>query len=187
MISKGLSKLKSIKIFCVLLMIIPMLAACSYMGVEGEPYTIYTPNRTPVYATRVLSELTAAQVKQLNDLATEQCPNAIKLREPTAKYNCHSYAWYSRTTDNVIYIEAPEQKKYWTDGSYRLIATGYNGAIPSSVVSYNDCKVDYTDDDHSAVKTSSTKFTSKWGPGGLYEHLPHDCPYESTTLKYYRR
>ena len=110
---------------------------------------------------------------------------------PTLDYNCHGYAWfYSNTWINQYYLDTttdtftstPNLSIFWTSGTYSLIASS-SGTIPSGVP--NGAKVFYANGDHSAVKTSSTKFTSKWGVGGEYVHSPQDAPYSHSSLKYY--
>ena len=98
----------------------------------------------------------------------------------TFNYNCHSYAWYWQSASNPYCIDYPGS--YWADGSYTLIATGYNALIPSAAVPYA-CKVYYTgpglDDLHSAVKAAGANLyvTSKWGAFAMYTHRICDCPY----------
>ena len=53
--------------------------------------------------------------------------------------------------------------------------------------SHSAAKVVYWDGSemlHSAIVTSSKKFTSKWGMSGLYEHSPKDCPYSQSDGTY---
>lgn len=163
-------------------------------GDYGYTYTltsVYTPKGTEVIGAHI-SELTEDDYNRLDREATSNFPNATRLRMPTNNYNCHSYAWHSQSADNTVWIGLimngqnymNEHEKYWKDASYIKIASGNGDIIPYNVP--NGSKVNYSDDDHSAIKTSSKKFTSKWGPGGLYEHNPSYCPYTSTNLDYYK-
>lgn len=170
-----------------------MFTACNPAshGYTATLTTVYTPKGTAVVGAHI-SELTSSDYNELNKQTTENFPNAIKKREPTNNYNCHSYAWHSQSVDNTVWIGfeyegqsyIDEKKKYWTDGSYVKIASGSNNTVPFGTP--NGSKVYYGDvADHSAIKTSDTKFTSKWGPAGLFEHSPSYCPYDSTNLDYY--
>lgn len=113
--------------------------------------------------------------KKCNNYVSDYYLKTKKLREPTIKYNCHSYAWYSTSTTNKHWMNRPS--KYWIDKSYSKY-TSSSGTIPSKVTM--NSKVVYWDDStviHSAIVTSSKKFTSKWGMCGLSEHSPKDSPY----------
>ena len=157
------------------------LGACKkYSDVTGHKFTestVKTPKGTKVDTHKYKDDLSKKEIEQANEWVKSMFPNVKKLREPTLKYNCHSYAWYSTATSNDHWMNNPSQ--YWTDKSYSQYANS-TGAKPSNVTV--NSKVVYWDKSellHSAIVTSETKFTSKWGRGGLYEHLPTDCPYDS--------
>jgi hypothetical protein len=110
---------------------------------------------------------------------------------PTIDYNCHAYAWWGSSAwinqfyTNPIthaYTSTPNLSIFWTSGYYTQIASS-SGTIPSGVP--DGAIVFYVNGDHSAVKTSSTKFTSKWGTWGEYVHSPTNAPYTSSSLKFY--
>lgn len=104
-------------------------------------------------------------------------PRAIYRGEATTTYNCHAYAWSVSGGGEKYWMNSPNDDKYWTDGSY--IQT--NEADPKAT------KVSYASDDHSAViSTPSAYFISKWGSLCLMKHTAADCPYNSSTLKYYK-
>ncbi|MDR2910336.1 MAG: hypothetical protein LBV47_03080 [Bacteroidales bacterium] len=116
--------------------------------------------------------------QQKNDIKTEWMNyynNRITFEaEATYKYNCHVWAWAGF---NNYWMNAPEQAKYWNDGSYTEVTTPFDGA-----------KVRYVSDDHSSVATSTSDyFSSKWGPGPRFKHHKNDSPYTVTSLKYYAR
>lgn len=170
----------------ILILLVGIVVAGLLTGCQGdEPTTVYTPSGTAVSAYRQTYELTSSQIQELNNLVDTNYPNAVRETDATRMYNCHSYAWHSQSSSNNIWINAPEQEKYWTDGSYRHVATGYSGAIPSGVP--NGAKVSYRSADHSAIKISSTHFRSKWGAGPRVKHTPGYCPYAADELKYYTR
>jgi hypothetical protein len=61
--------------------------------------SVYTPNYTAVevIVMEAGDELTQEQINYFNSYVSINYPLATKLREPTLKYNCHSYAWYSQS------------------------------------------------------------------------------------------
>ena len=113
-------------------------------------------------------------------------PRATRRGAATGKYNCYSYAWYSRTTSNAYFLVRSSRNAYINDGSYvRYTGTPYSGVI-----------VDYgSTADHAAVCNGSLLadvpyVVSKWGIYGLYEHLLGYCPYAMSgivpTYTYYK-
>ena len=139
---------------------------------------IYTPNGSAVDVTRMTYEMSQADINNHNNKLAKGYPNAIRERSASRYYNCHSYAWYSQSLNNNIWMENPS--KYMSDGSYRLtnaVVTGY--------------KMYYPNGNHSAVIVSAggsqggTRVRSKWGSGGLYYHYYNDSPYNSTNVKIY--
>lgn len=100
-------------------------------------------------------------------------PLATRETDASRTYNCHSYTWHSQSLPNHVWIDRPEQAKYWTDGSYTFL-TNAPGAIPFWVP--DGAKVSYASDDHSAIKVSSTHFRSKWGQLPRMYHTPGYSP-----------
>ena len=90
-------------------------------------------------------------------------------------YNCHSYAWYQQSSNNVWMADPG---LYMSDGSYsasyplsgRKITYTYTGSNTNTL-------------EHSGVVSlvgsspDSTYVTSKWGVHGLFYHRLTDCPY----------
>ena len=110
---------------------------------------------------------------------------AVKLREATYSYNCHSYAWYSQSASNPYWMNKPSY--FLTDGTY--LQTVWN--VGDRIV-YYDSEGTVT---HSGIITaksgntiSQITVTSKWAWAGLYEHQGDDCPYTDSpyTFKVYR-
>lgn len=139
--------------------------------------TVTTPRGTSVAVTVVTTELTAAQKAAINADIQANYPNVTKHREPTKKYNCHSYAWYSTSSANTVWMNTPGDDTYWTDGSY---------VLTTSPVSGN--KASYKYGDHSAIFKGGRNMTSKWGSAGLYTHDYAYCPYWGgvNIINYYR-
>jgi len=92
----------------------------------------------------------------------------------THEYNCHGYAWYVSEGGCNAWINDVDS---WTGSeSYVETASTTNGR-----------KVNYTDDNHSAITTTNSNYIkSKWGRLPLYRHLKNHCPYTYTNLEYYK-
>lgn len=150
--------------------------------------TVYTPNGTPVSVIVDQPKLSMREAYDLNVQAALLYPNAERLREPTNKYNCHSYAWYSQSSSNNKWMNNPSA--YISDGSY------YVSGNPQS--NYKMIYLYGTRIDHSAIietrlsGISNINFRdmvivkSKWGQAGLYRHNGNDSPYYyCDTVSYY--
>lgn len=101
---------------------------------------------------------------------------------PTAVYNCHSFAWYDRSYDNVRWI--PDITGFLNDASCTRIADDY--------IQEGDIFVYYDENHnvlHSGIVTEITDniedlvITSKWGPGVACIHSIQNVPDEY--LAYY--
>lgn len=106
---------------------------------------------------------------------------AKEVAPATAKYNCHSYAWHSQSTDNDIWLFDPTL--YMTDGSYSQTASARaNTRIYYSYETAPDPPYKYGGT-HSGIVTNTVNTTSgmyvrsKWAAGKLYDHEYNDCPY----------
>jgi len=146
-------------------------------------YTITTPSGNAVnYTYLVAGENVQAVIDAGNSYVDNTYPLVNRIRSATGKYNCHSYAWYSTSSSNNIWITS--SLSYTSDQYYTLIAYGTQAVIPTNAPVGS--KVVYPSDGHSAKKYSSTKLISKWGDWGLCIHTPGYCPYTySTLLGYY--
>lgn len=151
-------------------------------GYKYSTSSVKTPKGSKVTTWKYKTELSATEKKECVEYVKKNFPSAKKLREPTLKYNCHSYAWYSTGTANAHWMNDPS--KYWKDKSYKKYANSA-GSIPAKVT--KGSKVVYWDGNaviHSAIVASSKKLKSKWGMLGLYEHAPKDCPYAQSNNTY---
>ena len=183
--------------------------ATGTMNMDGESVdvrVIYidTPNTVDgVLGFEILKELSGP--KLINITYTFSSLSATRLAPATAKYNCHSYAWYSQSELNTIWINDPSA--FYSDGSYCEVSTPKVGDI---ICYFDDKGTATTSDDsneHSGVVTAVSSgisnglcgnsdlvtVTSKWGYGGLYSHNGYVCPYTSYNstgkadyVKYYR-
>jgi len=139
------------------------------------PTTIYTPKGTAVLA-YIIPEMSPAQIASVNSQAASQYPNAQRMDDASATYNCHGYAWHITEGGSRVWIDTPGDDTYWTDGSYNEVTN--SSTYPA--------KVSYASDDHSAVTTSQADvFISKWGAWPLMKHNKNYTPYNSSVLKYY--
>jgi hypothetical protein len=141
---------------------------------------VYTPNGTPVWVIVRTWELTSDVIAAYNSWVETHYPAATREANASRRYNCHSYAWYSQSTNNIRWMNAPEQKKYWQDGSY-----GYRSWQSPGF------RIDYANDDHSAIvaysPTAPYMFRSKWGELPRMYHAPGYAPYNSSALYSYAR
>jgi hypothetical protein len=155
-----------------------LLAPVPCNDIVGTP--VLTPNRSSV-ATWQRCELPATEIARIKADTRRNYPNATMVGDPTAKYNCHSYAWHSSATNNDKWIDNPSN--YWEDCSY----SPQNAWVGDKI-----CYKSNADGSpiHSAtlLNASTQRLRSKWGPWGLMEHKFNDCPqnYWNTTLSFYK-
>lgn len=126
-------------------------------------------------------ELTAWEITNITNNYVEAYPQAEMVRPASARYNCHSYAWYDQSTNNHYWLNRLNSNgflqlsRYWTDDLY-VMTTETNAE-----------KVYYVSSDHSAIPLSSTLYISKWGTAPLMKHAPSYSPYSTTNMQYYRQ
>lgn len=150
------------------------------LSIIDQIFTFYTEadvncstldgNRVILYKAK--SELESSTINQIKNSVASSYPNVTAIADPTSKYNCHSYAWYSQSSQNVYWVNDPTP--YTTDSHNTKLSAPTVGCICVYLDSNNEPL-------HSAVVisvTSSTNFTvrSKWGKWGLYEHAYDDVP-----------
>ncbi len=140
--------------------------------------TIYTPLGHMI-TTLVNSEMSQDEINYFTNYYARAFRNAQVVSPASTRYNCHSYAWYSRSTSNPHWINADKGNKfqlsiYWTDDVY-VSCTESQAEI-----------VYYANGDHSAVRRSDGKYISKWGFGPVMIHTAAHCPYESSGRQYYK-
>lgn len=171
---------------------------CPIEVVSAESTTILTPNNVTVTVSNVIGEWDISILNSVDSSMAEGYQVAIKLDGATAKYNCHSYAWYSQEYSNNTYWMNYPQAYYQSAGSvYVETITPATGDI----ICYFDSAGNNM---HSGIVVSVTSGTSnevcgnsnlvtvqsKWGQAGLYEHRGDQCPYPgigAVSVKYYRR
>ena len=152
-----------------LLFLICLFAFCSAQSQS-------TPNGTVLTYVVYPAEATPSEIAAANNYVAVNYPNATRLTNASATYNCHGYAWHMTESGSAVWINTPSDDQYWQDGSYRETSQACH------------TKVSYASDDHSAVATTTSGvFTSKWGSLPTMLHAYNYCPYNSSNLKYYER
>lgn len=147
--------------------------------------TISSANGCSVEVCTPERELSPEEYTSFNNAGAYYSGN-IRLSEPTAVYNCHSYAWYRFSVNNPYWIM--EIDEFLNDSGctqLTLINTytsdsGFTQLGSSGTVQANDIIVYYDANGkplHSGVVysvSSSGELTicSKWGQGGVYIHTP---------------
>ena len=122
------------------------------------PHTIYTPKGTAVFCLKINEEMSPAEKTRLDDQTRFLYPQATILRSSTEYYT------------NRIWLNAPEESKYWKDGSYRQVST--LNEVMGAKIRYG------YGIDHSAILVAPHDIlVSKWGKGPLVRHYMFHCPY----------
>lgn len=176
---------------CIATILLLFTILCIFTACDAPDYeetTVRTPNGTIVKAYRCIAEADQNDLDLLDKYVEDNYPNAIIVRKSTQYYNCHSYAWHSTSASNDIWINAPEQEKYWKDGSYAYVTSANHSSDPTipSAAAVSGYRVRYVNDDQSARVYSSTLYISKWGPGPLVRHKPNYSPYDNSLMYYYK-
>lgn len=154
------------------------LVAFPLLGFTQTQTTVFTPKGSAVSDTYVVPEFSSSQIAAGNNFVATSYPNATRLTDASATYNCHGYAWHISEGGNNVWIgyyTAAAEDIYWSDGSYVEVC---NQTFPA--------KVSYASDNHSAITTNQTDiFKSKWGQLPVMQHNKDYTPYNSSVLKYY--
>lgn len=187
------------------------VANVAFSVISSEPayelHWVSTPNSFEVVKVKkYLSDMSAKQISDANNYFDSLSTNNIRISTATARYNCHSYAWYSQNiTTNEYWM--PDPSLYYTDGSYYEVSSPRKGDI---ICYFDEKDNDNANDDenlHSGIVVSvvssfpnglcgsanTVLVISKWGSAGLYIHNGYTCPYtadysgDATTVRYYRK
>ena len=133
-----------------------------------------------VEALRATSELSINAIIGIDTICGIQYPDAERLGNASGHYNCHSYAWHENSTDNIYWINQPEN--YYTDNSFYV-------EVDTPVIGDIICYFNGEDNLHSGIVSyvysnpagnycgSNVEVISKWGHYGLYKHNGYECPY----------
>ncbi len=153
-------------------------------GENFKKVTIKTPKGSVIPEAYSRSpEYTKAEIKEINEWYDKEWPLAKRVSSATIKYNCHSYAWYNRSTSNAYWIDKGPASIYVKDGIY----SKYTGGTARSGMIYY-----YNGGEHSGVAIGTEMVSgaqvfyvrSKWGSAPLYEHPFNYCPYSSKHVLY---
>ena len=176
-----------------------------YLYIDGEYILVnfantLTPNGSEVGVYETMNDFSSNHIASLNNSYDSAFSLATRLAPATARYNCHSYAWYSQNTNSNHYWMNNPQGYYDTgDMSYEEV-TGNMVPRLGDIICYfdNNGTINDTSDDvnvHSGIVLdydptitsnnvcgNSNQFTvkSKWGVAGVYQHKGDYCPYTSS-------
>ena len=112
---------------------------------------VTTPNGSSIEVFHTLNDMSSDSISGCNDYYDNLYEDATRLYSASARYNCHSYAWYSQNTStNVYWMNDPSD--YYNDYSYDEV----NIPRPGDIVCYydnNGTQSDYSDDEniHSGI------------------------------------
>lgn len=135
-----------------------------------NPTVIYTPTGKTVNAwTLASADLTQQQKNDIKNFWLNCYNNRITyINEATYKYNCHGYAWYVSGGGTLVWINTPEQKKFWQCGGYAEVSPSIATKVSFGGPCYEyrtTCEGTYYGDycDHSAIATTTPGvLRSKW-------------------------
>lgn len=159
--------------------------------IDSYEATIPTLDDRLVTAYDVQEEYEPTILEQLDDAMEDSYENAVKISRSSAKYNCHSYAWYSQNTaENTYWINEP-LNFYDDSNEYVVVTTPRAGDIicyfnAAGKNLHSGIVVFYVGGTSNGVCGNSdlVYVQSKWGPSGLYEHRGDQCPYTTEAYGY---
>lgn len=146
------------------------------ISIDGIPASLvatkYTLSNNPIYLYTAITDYSTEYKAYLDSIiASEYAGEVSFVASATTMYNCHSYAWYRRTTANTYWLNYVDC--YMLDSHY--ITVSKSSAQVGDIVVYSN-ENGYS---HSAIITNistSSIFVpiiiceSKWGPYGVYQH-----------------
>lgn len=157
----------------------------SLIDPSGKPVTILkTPNGSNVYGIR---DITWPDHELSYSAALSKCeeflinyPGIALVANPAPDYNCHAYAWHSKTS--IYWINDPSP--YIRDGSY---VRCYYAPVGSKITYQISEGSSY---EHSGrITGTGGTVTSKWGAFGVFRHSIQNCPYYNyaSVIRYWKR
>ena len=145
---------------------------------------VYTLDGTGVFFYRPDRALTDTQIANFN---SNNAVYGTRVFEPTAKFNCHSYAWYKTQTWNNYWILYAEP---FAGDTYCQEIYNTSSVQEKDVIVYWKYDSGQSDSVHSGVVESKVgnqiTIKSKFGQAGIYLHTPSSVPYEYDYVTYYR-
>lgn len=124
-------------------------------------------NNTKTYCYKYYSgEYSSTEKKNIESAFESQHPSFVKKRTCSKKYNCHSYAWYSTSKSNQLWMYS-DPTSIANDTNYykKWRAPMRNPKSGDKIIFYDSNGFAL----HSAILTSSTKCKSKLGSLGVYK------------------
>ena len=192
---------KILKMFFCLAWLLILVVSFNVISVKAINSTPSTPKGTVIKYYTNNSELNPEKIQAyLIDEDRYVKNGAIRIDNPTAMYNGHSYAWFNQDyLSNHYSISSDEIEKYIDDGSY--IET--QSVNVGDIICFYRIKIYYNNNDRTEISSDSiylsnsaivtsvengfnidnlntlkyVKLISKWGDGGLYEHTGDNHPY----------
>lgn len=184
-LQRGIASFFAILIVFQIVLLLPAYSVPS--DLNHADVTVYTHNHYPTSLSDDVWEVyeeRSALILQALDVYYYSAYGLYPIAPSTAKYNCHSYAWYDRSSTNIIWINNPIA--FVTDAT-PITASNVQ---PGDIVVYTE----QGDIIHSAVVESISGgelvLVSKWGEAGLYRHTLYQNPYSppdvQSDVSYYR-
>lgn len=163
--------------------------------VYGNFSNVNTPNSTLVNTYNMCTDFPQEVLRYFEESSWTAFHNITIVGPATAKYNCHSYAWYSQSFDNDMWMDNPES--YILDFSYEEVNIPVPGDIicyiandgtflhSGIVLSYNQNVVP-----NNICEDSNRVYEeSKWGYSGVFRHYGDNCSYayQASEIRYFHR
>ena len=150
-----------------------------------------------IYPTTTYAPLSQSRVDYYNNHYNQAFPNAVRLSEPTNKFNCHSYSLFSYDGICEFYVIGSTAAAILNTNDNNYFNKTY---YPSTSFPLNYTLVrwgDGTNTNHTGVlysiylsgtpgRPNFIGVKSKWGEAGIYYHDVYDCEYLGAISYYYR-
>lgn len=152
---------------------------------------VYTPNGTQVVCETYTCSHSQSSFHSDMDNSAVLVYGVTLISGGSCRYNCHSYAWYSSSTSNTMWINNPSA--YMSDGSYYCVLSNMSSNSSSVYSGDKICYGNNSSPAHSAIVSSSSSSTalsnryvkSKWGNAGVFSHTLSNVPSEYWYHGYY--
>lgn len=153
--------------------------------IDFKYYNLTTQKGRVETVYQIQEDLPTQVINNINVSIDNEFVNANRLYTATTYFNCHSYAWYSQSTSNNLWINDPTN--IIIDNGYIEMAYPHVG---DRICYFDNSGVNL----HSGIVTNvlgnqtngvcglsnTVQVISKWGASGVYEHRGDECPYTSS-------
>ncbi len=167
---------------------------------NGTPFDYYTAHDTKFTAYSIGGELSYNEYVSCLLVKTyfeNISATTVMVADPTAKYNCHSFAWHSQSSNNNTWINMGVTNFFEDTVASVTSELPWNTNTPSGTVSVGDIIVYKFSNgtlNHSAIvyytdgTLNNTLLISKWGDGCVMIHSVYSGhPYcDSASVKVFR-